>query len=374
MNVSDNSRLQDDKSSPDGVGLGSLKRKGSSEGSRSRRRPSTTRATSLEPILEEQRGVRLCEVGPLRNGGLPEEIGAGEGSDRISCSPISTQTQGPVRVCVEKWENLFGTTSKHEEETGGSLSRRKHLRTSSLSSLLPSQNRNTSLSPSPGPTFARTFQESSPPAVGISSRLAVNKSASECNLAQWVGRPSVRGREELKLITEYLGIDTSVVEKPGNTNNRMVSKEEAYQGKKVVDIDGMLEETLGPGSLKPEHGNSSFTEKGMSVTRHEVPPLSDGLYYATPVLLADCSESEESDTESDTCQTVIHTSPYSSPGGALSRSASAVLTPIPPSPLTLPSSPDSPPPPPRPPPPLHYTPSQFSSLPRNWGKMRGVET
>ena len=145
---------------------------------------------------------------------------------------------------------------------GGSLTRRKHLRTSSLSSLLPSQNRNTSLSPSPAPTFARTFQESSPPSAGISSRLAVNKSASECNLAQWVGRPSVRGREELKLITEYLGIDTSVVEKPGNTNNRMVSKEEAYQGKTVVDIDGMLEETLGPGSLKPEHGNSSFTEKG----------------------------------------------------------------------------------------------------------------
>ena len=145
----------------------------------------------------------------------------------------------------------------------------------------------------------------------------------------------------------------------------------------------------------------------MSVTRHEVPPLSDGLYYATPVLLADCSESEESDTDTD-AQTVIHTSPYSSPGcsqhqisdrlasekrrdrqifddhpphnlpphpgGALSRSASAVLTPIPPSPLTLPSSPESPPPPPRPPPPLHYTPSHFSSLPRNWGKMRVVET
>ena len=51
----------------------------------------------------------------------------------------------------------------------------------------------------------------------------------------------------------------------------------------------------------------------MSVTRHEVPPLSDGLYYATPVLLADCSESEESDTDTD-AQTVIHTSPYSSPG------------------------------------------------------------
>ena len=54
----------------------------------------------------------------------------------------------------------------------------------------------------------------------------------------------------------------------------------------------------------------------MSVTRHEVPPLSDGLYYATPVLLADCSESEESDTDTD-AQTVIHTSPYSSPGSNL---------------------------------------------------------
>ena len=259
MNVSDNSRLQDDKSSPDGPG--SLKRKGSVEGSRSRRSPSTTRATSLEPILEEQRGVRPGETGPLRNGGLPTEIGAGEGSDRISCSPTSGQAQGPVRVCVEKWENLFGTTSKQEEEMGGSLTRRKHLRTSSLSSLLPSQNRNTSLSPSPAPTFARTFQESSPPSAGISSRLVVNKSASECNLAQWVGRPSVRGQEELKLITEYLGIDSSVVENPGNTNN----KEEKCLGincKKVVGINSMSEETVGPGSLKPEHGNSSFTEKG----------------------------------------------------------------------------------------------------------------
>ena len=275
LNTSDNSRLKDDKSSPDGVGSGSLKRKGSAvEGSRSRRSPSTTRATSLEPIQEEQRGVRLGEVGPLRNGGLPKEIGAGEGSDGISCSPTSRQTQGPVRVCVEKWENLFGTTSKHEEELGGSLSRKKHLRTSSLSSLLPSQNRNTSLSPSPVPTFARTFQESSPPAAGVCSRLAVNKSASECNLAQWVGRPSVRGEEELKLITEYLGIDSSVVEKPGNTSNRMVGKEEekylGIESKKAMEIDSniMLEETR-PGILKPEHGNSSFTEKGKNKTCHQ---------------------------------------------------------------------------------------------------------
>ena len=272
MNVSDNSRLQDDKSCPDGVVSGSLKRKGSAEGSRSRRSPSTTRATSLEPILEEQRGVRLCEVGPLRNGGLPEEIGAGEGSDGIPCSPTSTQTQGPVRVCVEKWENLFGTTSKHEEETGGSLNRRKHLRTSSLSNLLPSQNRNTSLSPSPGPTFARTFQESSPPAAGI--RLAVNKSASECNLAQWVGRPSLKGREELKLITEYLGIDNSMVEKVGNTSNGGMGKEEKNMDidSKIVegiDTNMMLEKTR-LGNFKPEHGNNSFTEKGR--TKCLLPP------------------------------------------------------------------------------------------------------
>ena len=84
---------------------------------------------------------------------------------------------------------------------------------------------------------------------------------------------------------------------------------------------------------QPAHGNYSLTEKGkisaydfhfptyhlslcpgMSVTRHEVPPLSDGLYYATPVLLADCSESDESDTDTD-AQTVIHNSPQATPGG-----------------------------------------------------------
>ena len=144
-------------------------------------------------------------------------------------------------------------------------------------------------------------------------------------------------REELKLITEYLGIDNSMVEKVGNTSNGVMGKEEKNMDidSKIVegiDTNIMLEKTR-LGNFKPEHGNNSFTEKGnteyllppqktnhqficsgMSVTRHEVPPLSDGLYYATPVLLADCSESEESDTESDTCQTVIHTSPYSSPG------------------------------------------------------------
>ena len=248
MNVNDNSRLQDDRSPPEG--WGSLKRKGPTDGSRSRRSPSTSRAISLEPILEEQRGVKLGEVAPLRNGDFPKEIQAGEGLDRLSSSPTSGQTQGPVRVCVEKWENLFGTTSKMEEELGGSLSRRKHLRTCSLSNLLPSPK-----PPSPGPTFAGTFQESSPPASGI--RLGVvNKSASECNLAQWVGRPSVKGREELKLITEYLGIDNRVVETLSNTSNGEVGKEE-----KCIEDKTILEETC-PDSLKPEHRNNSFTEKG----------------------------------------------------------------------------------------------------------------
>ena len=296
----ESSRLEEDKSSADTIGSGGLKRRGSLEGSRSRRSPSATRATSLEPILEEQRGMRLSKQG---NDALPDKIQPGEGSDGLS----NRQTQGPVRVCVEKWENLFGTKTHLEGEIGGSPGQRKHLRTSSLSSLVPSHNRN-----SPGPTFARTFQESSPPAPA--TRPTVNKSASECNLAQWVGRSSVKGREELKLITEYLGIDTSVV-----TDNLGVATTKKESNREDLH--------------QPAHGNYSLTEKGkisaynfhfpnyhlslcpgMSVTRHEVAPLSDGLYYATPVLLADCSESDESDTDTD-AQTVIHNSPQATPGG-----------------------------------------------------------
>jgi len=237
-------------------------------------------------------------------------------------------------VCVEKWENLFGASTSFE--------RNKQQRTSSLSSLLPTTPTSSlsSLHPTT-PTFARTFQSSSQP-TGAISRLAVNKSVSECNLAQWVGRPSqggqaAAGAQELGLITDYLGI-----RRAGRST-----------------------------SLGPDTTRTSVPDRGVCVSRHEAAPLYEGLFYATPVLLADASESDGSDTDTD-AQTVIHTSPYSSHGGLLSRSASAVLTPVPPSPLTLPS-PDSPPPPPRPPPPLHYTPSRFSSLPRNWGG-RSVET
>ena len=296
----ESSRLEEDKSSADTIGSGGLKRRGSLEGSRSRRSPSATRATSLEPILEEQRGMRLSKQG---NDALPDKIQPGEGSDGLS----NRQTQGPVRVCVEKWENLFGTKTHLEGEIGGSPGQRNHLRTSSLSSLVPCHNQS-----SPGPTFARTFQESSPTAPA--TRPTVNKSASECNLAQWVGRSSVKGREELKLITEYLGIDTSVV-----TDNLGVATTKKESNREDLH--------------QPAHGNYSLTEKGkisaydfhfpnyhlslcpgMSVTRHEVAPLSDGLYYATPVLLADCSESDESDTDTD-AQTVIHNSPQATPGG-----------------------------------------------------------
>lgn len=132
--------------------------------------------------------MRLSKQG---NDALPDKIQPGEGSDGIS----NRQTQGPVRVCVEKWENLFGTKTHLEGEIGGSPSQRKHLRTSSLSSLVPPHNRN-----SPGPTFARTFQESSPPAPA--TRPTVNKSASECNLAQWVGRSSVKDLTISTLIAE----------------------------------------------------------------------------------------------------------------------------------------------------------------------------
>ena len=118
-------------------------------------------------------------------------------------------------MCVEKWENLFGASTSFEQK--------KQQRTSSLSSLLPTTPTSSlsslhpttptsslsSLHPTT-PTFARTFQSSSQP-TGAISRLAVNKSVSECNLAQWVGRPSqggqaAAGAQELGLITDYLGI------------------------------------------------------------------------------------------------------------------------------------------------------------------------
>lgn len=159
-------------------------RSGGGQEARSGRSPSVPRATSLEPIQEERAGrgeqERLGQ-GPL----------AAEGASRGTPLAQEAGGKGPVRVCVEKWENLFGAST--------SVERSKRQRTSSLSSLHPTT-----------PTFARTFQSSSQP-TGTISRLAVNKSVSECNLSQWVGRPSlggqaVAGAQELSLITNYLGI------------------------------------------------------------------------------------------------------------------------------------------------------------------------
>ena len=110
---------------------------------------------------------------------------------------------------------------------------------------------------------------------------------------------------------------------------------------------------------------------GVCVSRHEAAPLYEGLFYATPVLLADASESDGSDTDTD-AQTVIHTSPYSSHGEPphpnppprrspvevrlRSPHPGAPLPPHPPLPrLTAASSSTSPSPP------LHPLPLQFPS-------------
>ena len=224
---------------------------------RTRRSPSGTRAASLEPIQEEHnvamsaqrsrssgreheargRKEERTKLSPMGDLGLgmttkwPEREDR-EGSDKAGAElqrslerseeesrpqESGTVGRGPVKVCVEKWENLFGTV--RAEDMGGSLKRKKELRAASLSNLAtsigsPKSERkfeSRGFTSSPAPTFARAFQASTLPS-GFCSRLAVNKSVSECNLSQWVGRPSVGNqagpaKAELDLITSYLGIE-----------------------------------------------------------------------------------------------------------------------------------------------------------------------
>ena len=93
-------------------------RRGGGQEARSGRSPSVPRATSLEPIQEERAG--RGEQERLGQGPLAAE-GAGCGT------PLAQEAggKGPVRVCVEKWENLFGAST--------SVERSKRQRTSSLS-------------------------------------------------------------------------------------------------------------------------------------------------------------------------------------------------------------------------------------------------
>ena len=188
-----------------------------------RRSVSSTREAATEVLLDENSAARLEETAKERQVLSDKVNGLRNAAELFHKSEPKVrsgqESLAPVRICVEKWENLFATGRPEDTH---SLQRRKQLRTASLSTLLTPAStsyalpgREPDLVPCSAPSFARTFQACTAPTAGLSSRLAVNKSVSECNLAQWVGRPSLGGQStqaggaELAAITSFLGIDRS---------------------------------------------------------------------------------------------------------------------------------------------------------------------
>eukprot|EP00092_Neocalanus_flemingeri_P001830 GFUD01001951.1.p1 GENE.GFUD01001951.1~~GFUD01001951.1.p1 ORF type:complete len:901 (-),score=135.14 GFUD01001951.1:453-3155(-) len=428
---------------------------------RTRRSPSLTRGKSLEPIVEEN---SLCT--------LSKDQGILKGCDVVKVSgfavegkfsqPISSQADLSNRCEPGKIQFING------ESNTGSLKRKKQFRTASLSDLLQESNeklanteRINALDPLtfnypksspelPSSSFAKSFHPTSS-RQPVFTRLAVNKSISECNLTQWIGQPPLGNHQErqlsmppdptqpnvkntktglrssvsdqalnvleLDIIRNYMGLapaEERLQAGGSNLSKGQVGEKwggnckigELYDHEYGVRQGQHIRNNQRSASLEPEnlrwwgdkgqHKHESIrtngqnlagsgepdgydTESGVSYFG-EVKPV-EGIFYAKPAILD--SESD-SDLDTDDAQTVIfNSSPYSSPGLVLSRSASMTMTPLPLSPLTMtpqpPVSPDadSPPPPPRPPPPVNYTPShdQFSSLPRNWrAKRRFFET
>jgi len=420
---------------------------------RTRRSPSVTRGKSLEPIVEEN------SARPLSNNQDLSNILKGCDVVKVSGCAIEGQFNQPKPsqselLNREKSENY---PFSNGESNTGSLKRKKQLRTASLSDLLheskerqESTHQINALDPlslgyqisgnSANYSFAKNFQAASQQPVF--TRLAVNKSVSECNLTQWVGQPSVDqdhptskvselrqkflqpetknglrpstseralNVQELDIIRNYMGLTTAAERLQGSESNIGKGQVGAKQGRNCkigetydheygVRQGQPVRNNQRSVSLEPENlrwwgdkANSKKENNFMNLNGHcdsyryntesgvsecgEGQQV-EGIFHAKPALLD--SESD-SDVDTDDAQTVIFkSSPHSSPGLALSRSASMTMTPLPLSPLAMtpqpPISPeaDSPPPPPRPPPPVNYTPSidQFSSLPRNWRARR----
>jgi len=430
---------------------------------RTRRSPSLTRGQSLEPIVEENlsRSMSKDQRPTDTLWGCDVVKVSGYAVEGQFSQPISSKADLSNRCETEKIQFLNG------ESNTGSLKRKKQFRTASLSDLLQESNEklastqrvtpldpltfnytNSSKETASCSSFANTFQATSSKQP-VFSRLAVNKSISECNLNQWIGQPPLSNNQErqlsmppesrqtqseqnikthlrssiseqalnvqeLDIIRNYMGLapaEERLQDGGSNLSKGQVGEKWGRNCKigEMYDHEYGVKQGQNPRnnqrstSLEPEnlrcwgdrggHNNRQdnsrkncqelneycdpdryYTDTGVSYFG-EVAPV-EGIFYAKPALLD--SESD-SDVDTDDAQTVIFkSSPYSSPGLVLSRSASMTMTPLPLSPLTMtpqpPVSPDadSPPPPPRPPPPVNYTPShdQFSSLPRNWRAKR----
>jgi len=229
--------------------------------------------------------------------------------------------------------------------------------------------------------------------------------------------PEQRSTRIRDLRNKFLGIETTSQASPHNNNNSCsnnfnhssstdnLTRSQRSQSLEPAELasQGWFGLNRGPRSSSVEPSGPRTLPRIDPASANSRPSLGceedGGLFHAVLARVdsngsgdlspADQDEDEEDDDEYDNedAQTVIYKSPFSSPGLALSRSASLTLTPLPYSPMSTPlpplnrgstplvppppSSPGgspSPSPPPRPPPPTNYIPSfdQFASLPRNW--------
>lgn len=204
---------------------------------RTRRSPSLTRGKSLEPIVEE---MSLC---PISND--LQTMSIFEGCDVVKVSgyavegqfsqPITPQSDPSNRCEAGKFQSVNG------ESNTGSLKRKKQLRTASLSDLLQETNEKSgntqrinaldpltfnypkSSSELPGSTFAKSFQATSSEQP-VFTRLAVNKSISECNLSKWIGQPPLTYHQDRQTSMPPEPRQQSYVNKPKNGLRSSVSE------------------------------------------------------------------------------------------------------------------------------------------------------
>ena len=92
---------------------------------------SSTREAAPEVLLDERSAAKERQVLPDNVNGLRNAAELCHKSEPKVRS--GQESLAPVRICVEKWENLFATGRPEDTH---SLQRRKQLRTASLSTLL----------------------------------------------------------------------------------------------------------------------------------------------------------------------------------------------------------------------------------------------
>ena len=239
---------------------------------RTRRSPSLTRGKSLEPIVEEN------SLRPLSKD--HQTPGILKGCDVVKVSgfavegqfsqPISSQSDLSNRCEAEKFQFING------ESNTGSLKRKKQFRTASLSDLLQESNeksvntqRINALDPLtfnypksspelPASSFAKSFQATSSKQP-VFTRLAVNKSISECNLTQWMGQPPLNSHQgrQMSMPPEQ--------KKPyhvSNTKNNGLRSSVSEQALNVQELD-IIRNYMGLAPAEERlHGGGSNLSKG----------------------------------------------------------------------------------------------------------------